>query len=174
MSETTPERQILTPGAAPAAAAAAATAPASAPEAPARRKPGPKSAAEKAAAAAADSAQTGTQGDDDLDGYSSEDAGDAAFTPKQMVEVQRLITTAVAASRSSQDPGTALKLAAESQKRLPTQAAAQAMQADAVARGHRPRAILSDEGWVVHPEMTRRPDSLNGQAIAALPAATSK
>ena len=137
---------ILTPGD-PAAAAA-----------PARKKPGPRPRAQVAAPA-----EGGP--DADLDEYDSDDlppapavaARPVVFSPEQQAEVQRMIADAVAASRSAQDPATAAKLAAKrlEGERLPTVDAAKAMCADAVAKGLRPRAILTVEGWYVHPEMAR-------------------
>ncbi len=140
---------ILVPGEQPAAPAAAA---------PERKKPGPKP---RAAAAPAAAAQT----DDDLDDYDSEDLppapeGDADFTPAQTRRVQAMIAEAVRASRSSQDPGTAAKLASATldQQKLPTVEAARAMCDDAVSKGMRPRAVLTTEGWYAHPEMARTKD----------------
>lgn len=142
---------ILVPGEqAPAAPAAAA---------PERRKPGPKPRAAATPAAAAAS------GDDDLEQYESDDLppapeGDADFTPAQTRRVQAMIAEAVRASRSSQDPGTAAKLAAATmdQQKLPTVAAAMEMCEASVRQGLRPRAILTNEGWYAHPEMARTKD----------------
>ena len=72
-----------------------------------------------------------------------------------------LIADAVRASKSSQDPATAAKLAAKahSTARLPTQEDARVMCENAVAQGMRPRAILTSEGWYTHPEMARSKDT---------------
>jgi hypothetical protein len=137
------KRQILTPGEAPAAQPAAAPAPADG----------------QTQAALADS-QGAAGADDDLAEFESEElprVPPQAFTPEQQAVVAQMIASAVAASKSSQDPQTAARLAAavNSTERLPTQEAAMALQADAVARGVRPRAILTADGWVTHVEMAR-------------------
>lgn len=153
MSDT--ERQILTPGeSAPAAEAAA----------PARRKPGPKSAAERAAAAAA----AGAAGaDDDLAEFEGDElpaapavANPESFSPAQQAIIAQMIAQAVQASKASQDPKTAAKLAAAANTKvvLPTQAEAMAMCNDQVAKGTRPRPILTPDGWYVHPESVRTVD----------------
>jgi len=68
-----------------------------------------------------------------------------------------VIADAVRASKAGQDPSTAARLAAQAvdTQRLPTQAAAAAMCEDSLARGVRPRAILTVDGWYTHPEMAR-------------------
>ena len=163
----TAERQILIPGetaqpaAAPAAAAPAAVAPAA--PAPERKKPGPKPrAAEPAAAPAAGRA-------DDLDEFDTDDlppapvnlpAAAAEFTPEQQRLIAAMIASAVGAARSAQDPQTAARLAAKANtaERLPSQAEAAAMCNDMVAKNQRPRAILTPDGWYVHPEAVRTVD----------------
>lgn len=145
MSDT--ERQILTPGeSAPAVQAAA----------PARRKPGRKSAAEKAAAAA---------GPDDLAEFDSEQLPAApataeSFSPAQQAIIAQMVAQAVRASKGSQDPNTAAKLAAaaNTQVKHPTQDEAIAICNDQVAKGVRPRAIMTVDGWYVHPESVRTVD----------------
>lgn len=163
-------RHILTPGesavdetAAPEAAAAAPA------EAPARAKPGPKPGARAAARAAAAAPS------DDLAAYESEDlppapaAADGDFTPEQQAKIARMIADAVQASRSSQDPQTAAKLAAQrlEPEQLPTVEQAKMTCEDAVSRGIRPRAILTNEGWYTHPEMARVRDDLSKLAIGS-------
>jgi hypothetical protein len=174
LSET---RQIQTPGAAAAPA-----------EAPVRRKPGPPSAAERAAreaaaaqaasqAAAAAGADTDPDGDADLSEFESDTLPPVnampapVFTPEQQAFMSQAIAAAVAAAKSAHDPATAAKLVQKKLEgeRLPTTDAARAMCEDMISRGQRPRAILTTEGWYTHPEMTRSPASLNGQAVAALP-----
>lgn len=134
-------RQILTPGdSAPPVV-----------ETPAPRgKPGPKPKAKAAAAPPAD----------DLDEFEDEalpPASPVAFSPEQMAEIQKMIGAAVQASKASQDPQTAAKLAAAKldSTKLPTVEAAKAMAEASVAQGIRPRAVLTGEGWYVHPDMTR-------------------
>lgn len=128
--------------------------------APVRKKPGPKPRVQAAAPAAGEGGH-----DVDLDDYDSDELPPqpavnprpVLFSPEQQAEVQRMIADAVAASRSAQDPATAAKLAAKrlEGERLPTVAAAAAVCADAVSKGLRPRAVLTSEGWYVHPEMGR-------------------
>lgn len=147
------ERQILTPGEVPAAA----------PEAPARRKPGPKSKAERDAEAAAAAGKPGPT--DDLAEFDTDELPEKPEAPQFTPEQQRLIATmiadAVRASKSSQDPATAAKLAAKANgtERLPTQDDARVMCENAVAQGLRPRAILTVDGFYVHPEMARSKDT---------------
>lgn len=153
----TAERQILTPGetAHPAAAPAA-----PAPEQ--RKRPGPKPrAAQPAAAAGAAS---------DLDEFDTDElppappaslpAAAAEFTPEQQRLIAAMIASAVGAAKSAQDPQTAAKLAAKANtaERLPGQADAKAMCDDQVARGFRPRPVLTPDGWYVHPESVRTVD----------------
>lgn len=149
------ERQIQTPGESPAVA-----------EAPARRKPGPKSKAEREAEAAAATTTTTASGPaDDLAEFDSEELPEKPEAPQFTPEQQRLIATmiadAVRASKSSQDPATAAKLAAKANgtERLPTQDDARVMCENAVAQGLRPRAILTVDGFYVHPEMARSKDT---------------
>lgn len=154
MSDT--ERQILTPGdSAPAADTAS----------PARRKPGPKSAAEKAAAAAATAGAAGVNDDlaefdDDELPTSAPVANAESFSPAQQAIIAQMIAQAVQASKASQDPKTAAKLAAAANTKvtLPTQSEAMAMCNDQVAKGTRPRPILTPDGWYVHPESVRTVD----------------
>lgn len=150
------ERQIQTPGEAPAAPAAAEQT---------RRKPGPKSKAEREAEAAA-AATTATAGAaDDLAEFDSEELPEApaapSFTPEQQALITKMIADAVRASKSSQDPATAAKLAAQANgaERLPTQDDARVMCENAVAQGKRPRPILTIDGWYAHPEMARSKDT---------------
>lgn len=153
----TAERQILTPGetAQPAAAPAAASPAAPAPE---RKKPGPKPRAAEPAAVASD-----------LDEFDTDElppapvnlpAAAAEFTPEQQRLIAAMIASAVGAAKSAQDPQTAAKLAARANtaERLPSQAEAKAMCEDAVRKHHRPRPILTPEGWYVHPESVRTVD----------------
>jgi hypothetical protein len=151
----TAERQILTPGevAQPAAPAAEALAV----QAPERKKPGPKPRAAQPAA------------QDDLAEFDNDELPPAAevataaapagvaFTPEQQRVIAAMIAQAVQASKSSQDPATAAKLAAAANTpaKLPSQAEAHAMCEDSVARNIRPRPVLTTDGWYVHPEMTR-------------------
>lgn len=143
------DRIIQTPGE---AAQPEAAAPAAAPVE--RKKPGPKP---KAAAAPAPAG-------DDLDEFESDklppkpEAAD--FTPEQMRRITAMVAAAVQASRSAQDPQTAAKLAAKANtvERLPSQAEAAAMCEDMVSQNLRPRAILTPEGWYVHPEAVRTVD----------------
>lgn len=148
-------RTILVPGE-PAAAPASPVAPAAPAAAAApqeqRRKPGPKPRVSLSAAEPAPGA--------DPEVSESAEAGDPAvpdFSPEQLAVVQRMISDAVRASRAGQDPGTAARLASEKldAQKLPTQAAAAAMCEDSLARGIRPRAILTVDGWYTHPEMAR-------------------
>lgn len=134
------DRQILTPGDSSASSATPVAE---------RKKPGLKA---KAAPPA-----------DDLDKFDSDDlppAPKVEFSPEQQAEIQRMIGAAVLASRSSQDPATAAKLAsgALDSEKLPTQEAAAAMCEDMVRRGIRPRAIKTPDGWYTHREMAREKD----------------
>lgn len=158
----TTERQILTPGetAQPAAAPAADAAPAVE-----RKKPGPKPRAAAPAAAPA--------AGDDLDEFDGDElppapapapvaapASAAEFTPEQQRLIAAMIASAVQASKAAQDPKTAAKLAAAANtaEKLPTQDEAKAMCDDQVARGTRPRPVLTPQGWYVHPESVRTVD----------------
>ena len=47
---------------------------------------------------------------------------------------------------------------ANTAERRPTQAEAAAMAADSVAKNIRPRPILTEDGWYVHPETVRTVD----------------
>lgn len=69
---------------------------------------------------------------------------------------------AIGAAKSTRDPATAAALAARRMDgdRLPTQAAALEVLHDAVARGERPRSILSVDGWVTVQAQTQSPASL--------------
>lgn len=126
-------------------------------------------------------AGTGSDGDDGLDTDFDTDtlpppaavaAAAEQFTPAQQALIAKMIGDAVQASKAAQDPRTAARLAAEKvdPSKLPTQEAARAAAEDAVSRGIRPRAVLTTDGWYTHPETTRTPASLNGQAIAAIQA----
>lgn len=156
----TAERQIQIPGeSAPPAAPAAEQAPA----APVRNKPGPKPRAAAAPLHAAPAAA------DDLAEFDSDElplapvampASAAEFTPDQQRLIAAMIASAVGAAKSAQDPQTAAKLAARANtvERLPSQAEAAAMCNDMVAKNHRPRGILTPDGWYVHPEAVRTAD----------------
>jgi hypothetical protein len=154
----TETRQISTPGD-PAAIATAAPAPA-------RKTPGPKPKAEREAAATA----AASTGDDDLADYDSDDlppdpaasrmvsmADVQTMLDRQAAEFRRQMAQAIHAAKSSQDPETAARLAAEriAQEKLPTTEAARVMCESAVSQGQRPRAILTQDGWYVHPAMGR-------------------
>lgn len=119
-----------------------------------RRKPGPKPRNPQPL----DDAPTGAPDGAGMGQHETPPAAAGAdFSPQQMAVVQRMIADAVRASKAGQDPATAAKLASEKidAQRLPTQAAAAAMCEDSLARGVRPRAILTVDGWYTHPEMAR-------------------
>lgn len=156
----TTERQILTPGETAQPAAAPAADAALAVE---RKKPGPKPRVAAPAAAPA--------AGDDLDEFDGDElppapapvaapASAADFTPEQQRLIAAMIANAVGAARSAQDPQTAAKLAAAANtaEKLPTQDEAKAMCDDQVARGTRPRPVLTPQGWYVHPESVRTVD----------------
>lgn len=154
----TAERQILTPGESAQPAAAPATEALAAP-APERKKPGPKPRAAAPAAPASD-----------LDEFDTDElpppppavlpASAAEFTPEQQRLIAQMIASAVGAAKSAQDPKTAATLAAKANtaERMPSQADAKAMCDDMVARGFRPRPVLTPDGWYVHPETVRTVD----------------
>ena len=157
----TAERQILTPGETAPVAAPAVEQPA----APVieRKKPGPKPRAVEPAAAPAAGAG------DDLDEFDTDElppapvtmpASVAELTPEQQRLIAAMIASAVGAAKSAQDPQTAAKLAAKANttQRLPSQAEAKAMCDDMVAKNLRPRAVLTPDGWYVHPEAVRTVD----------------
>lgn len=139
-----------------------------------RAKPGPKpkvAALDQRHSAAHESAPS----DDDLDAYDSDDLPPLPQSDEMlpMSEVKRLLaeqearlaaqfTDAIHAAKASQDPATAAKLAAQriAGQRLPTQAEAMAVLESHVANGIRPRAILTQDGYVTHREMTRVSDDL--------------
>lgn len=116
-----------------------------------RRKPGPKPRNPQPLDDAPAPADAG------LGQSAASPAAGGEFSPEQQAIVQRMIADAVRASKAGQDPSTAARLAAQAvdTQRLPTQAAAAAMCEDSLARGVRPRAILTVDGWYTHPEMAR-------------------
>lgn len=161
----TTERQILTPGeTAQPAAAPAADAAQAAPQAVERKKPGPKprTAAAPAAAPAAGDDLAEFDGDElpPAPAPVAMPASSAEFTPEQQRLIAAMIASAVQASKGAQDPQTAAKLAAAANttEKLPTQEEAKAMCDDQVARGTRPRPVLTPHGWYVHPESVRTVD----------------
>lgn len=126
-----------------------------------RRKPGPKSRAEREADAAAAKDANGS----DLSEYETEDLPPApqpalprslsGLSPEQKAEIAQMMAQAIAAARSGQDPNTAAKLAVGQPDRLPSQEEAHIMCEAQIARGIRPRAILTPDGWYTHPESAR-------------------
>jgi hypothetical protein len=84
----------------------------------------------------------------------------AEFTPEQQRLIAAMIASAVGAAKSAQDPQTAARLAARANtaERLPSQTEARAMCDDMVSKNMRPRAILTPDGWLVHPEAVRTVD----------------
>ena len=128
-----------------------------------RRKPGPKSRADREAEAASAKAENGR---DDLDDYESDElppapgvampASQAAgFSPAQQALIATMISDAVRAAKSGQDARTAANLAAGVHEKLPSQEEARVMSEAMIAKGIRPRGILTPDGWYIHPEAAR-------------------
>lgn len=141
---------------------------------PARRKPGPKPKAPPAAAAQV----APDAGDDDLAAFDEDDLPPSpgaamparhakGFTPEQQALIASMIADAVRASKAGQDPGTAAKHAVGIPDKLPSQEEARVMSEAMIAKGIRPRGILTPDGWYIHPEAARVRDY--GIARLALP-----
>lgn len=141
---------------------------------PPRRKPGRPAKSERAevTAAPADAGDLAEYESDDLPpapqvmpGMPAQHVG--GFTPAQQALIASMIADAVSAARSGQDAKTAARLAVSGPDKLPSQEEARVMSEAMIAKGIRPRGILTPDGWYIHPEAARVRD--HGVARLALP-----
>lgn len=98
---------------------------------------------------------------DDLDGF--EPGGELPPADPVMVELAALKAELAKVKRSQQGLGETLR-AKERPFDAQSQDEAREMAERDVKSGIRPRALLTPDGWYVHPEMTRGPGSLGNRA----------